>query len=79
MDLLARKYKIIEQFMQIASTEKLDKLEKFLNNEILNHKNNALPLEVKQVLDKSIEQSLVQNVKPHVQVMKEVKAKYNLD
>ncbi len=75
MDLAARKYKFLEQFMQIASEEKIERLEQFLKREILD---DEIPDVVKQILDKSIEESNLGNVRTHEQVITDIKAKYNL-
>lgn len=77
MDLAARKYKFIEQFMKIASVEKL---EIFLRRELETTSNpfDELPNVAKQLLAKSKEDSANDRVRSHADVMADIKAKYNL-
>ena len=80
MDLAARKYKFIEQFMKIASVEKLEKLEIFLRRELETTINpfDELPNVAKQLLAKSKKDSANDRVRSHADVMADIKAKYNL-
>lgn len=80
MDLAARKYKLMEQFMQIASADKLEKLEKFFKKEILEDKDvwDELPVVVQQIVMQSKEESKKGEVTPHSEVMEKIKAKYKV-
>lgn len=80
MDLAARKYKFIEQFMKIASVEKLEKLEIFLKGELETTDDpfDKLPNVAKQLLAKSKEDSTSGRVRSHADVMTDIKAKYDL-
>lgn len=78
MDLATRKLHLIEKFMNIASLEKVEQLEHFFNTELQQDEEVELPEMVVKLLDKSRQDSKAGRVRPHEEVMKEVRQKYNL-
>lgn len=80
MDLAARKLQLMEQLMGVVSQERIEKIENFFKKEI-NHDTSVLdemPDVVKQLIEKSKEESMNGNIRSHSDVMKQVRAKYNL-
>ena len=75
MDLVSRKYKFIEQFMKIASVEKMERLERFFKKEILE---KEVSEDLKKVLDLGLEQIEEGKTFSTKEVMKRIKTKYNL-
>ncbi len=75
MDLASRKYKFMEQFMKIASEEKIEKLERFFRQEILEEEISS---ELKEALDIGIEQIKEGKTFSTEEVMTRVKTKYNI-
>ncbi|TXD53416.1 MULTISPECIES: hypothetical protein [unclassified Polaribacter] len=75
MDLVYRKYKFMEQFMKIASIEKIEKLELFLKEEILEEE---IPNDLKKVLDKGLQQINEGKTNSTEEVINSVRNKYNL-
>jgi hypothetical protein len=75
MDLASRKYKFIEQFMKIASVEKIERLEKFFKKEMLEEE---LSEDLKKVLDLGILQIEEEEIFSTEEVITRIKTKYNL-
>ncbi len=80
MDLAKRKLQLMEQFMKIASVEKIEKLEKYFKKEISNDSDlwDEIPTTVQKIIDKSLEESEKGEVIPHNEVMAKVRAKYKI-
>ena len=75
MDLAARKYKFIEQFMKIVSVEKMEKLEKFFKKEMLEEEVSE---DLKKVLDLGLDQIEEGETFSTEEVMNRLKTKHNL-
>lgn len=80
MDLATRKLQLIEQLMGVISPERIEKIESFFKKEISNDSDvwENMPDAVKQLLEKSKEDSLNGRVRSHKEVMRDTKAKYNI-
>lgn len=80
MDFAARKYRLIARLFNLMNEEKLDKIEKFLNKEIgiATDPYDELPAPIKKLLAQSKEDSAKSKVRPHKEVMADIRAKYNL-
>ena len=79
MDLAARKYRLMEQLMKVANSDTLEKLENLLKKETnTTDPYDDMPEPIKRLLAKSKEDSNAGRVRPHEEVMAEIKAKYNL-
>ncbi len=75
MDLVTRKYKLIESFMKIASVEQIEKLENFFKKEIAM---DEFEEDLKQVLDISMKQIQDKKTFTSDSVVNEAKSKYGL-
>lgn len=80
MDLATRKLQLMEQLMGVISPESIEKIEIFFKKEISNDSDvwDDIPDVVKQLLEKSKEDSLNGRVRSHEEVMGDTKAKYNI-
>jgi len=78
MDFESRKYKVIEKLLKVNEEETLYRLESLLNEVPPRDIWDELPAHIQQALDISIEQSIRGDVKPHDEVMAQIKKKYNI-
>lgn len=78
MNLESRKYKFIEKLMKVEEEDVIYKLEAILENSSDNKIWDEIPSHIKQAIDISIEQSERGQVRPHNEVMFDIKKKYNI-
>ena len=74
----ARKYKMIEKLLKVQEEDMLYKLESVLDGELVKASWDELQPEVKQVLDASLGQSEKGEMKPHDEVMQNIRKKHNI-
>ena len=76
MDIIERKYKLIEKCMEISTVEEIEKVEYFFNHEIETTDFwDDLPEQVKDLIAKSKEQSRQDIVMSHETVMEKARKK----
>ncbi|MBG7612947.1 hypothetical protein IU405_11880 [Polaribacter sp. BAL334] len=80
MDFATRKLQLLEQFMKIVSTEKIEKLEQFFKKEISNEQDvwDEMPQTVQEIVDQSLHESEEGKVISHQEVIAKAKKKYNI-
>lgn len=78
MDIESRKYKVIEKLLKVEEEATIYKLETILNDELVKDGWDELSPELQQALDISIGQSERGEVRPHEEVMAEIRKKYNI-
>ena len=80
MDFATRKLQLLEQFMKIVSTEKIEKLEQFFKKEISNEQDvwDEMPQKVQEIVDQSLHESEEGKVISHQEVIAKAKKKYNI-
>ena len=80
MDFATRKLQLLEQFMKIVSTEKIEKLEQFFKKEISNEQDvwDEMPQKVQEIVDQSLHESEEGKVISHQEVISKAKKKYNI-
>ncbi len=74
MDLAVRKLQLMEQFINIVSIDKIEKLEQFFKKEIVDDKDVVLS----KLIEKSKKDSKLGRIKTNEEVFKKVKEKYNI-
>ncbi len=74
----ARKYKMIEKLLKVQEEDTLYKLESVLDGEIARASWDELHPEVKLALDASLGQSENGEMKPHDEVMQNIRKKHNI-
>ncbi len=74
----SRKYKIIERLLKVEEEATVYKLESILGEELVKDGWDELSPELQQAIDISIGQSDRGEVRPHEEVMAEIKKKYNI-
>ena len=80
MDFATRKLQLLEQFMKIVSTEKIEKLEQFFKKEISDEQDiwDEMPQTVQEIVDQSLHESEEGKVISHQEIIAKVKKKYNI-
>ncbi|MDP5092424.1 MAG: hypothetical protein NWQ17_03900 [Polaribacter sp.] len=80
MDFATRKLQLLEQFMKIVSTEKIEKLEQFFKKEISDEQDiwDEIPQKVQEIVDQSLHESEEGKVISHQEIIAKVKKKYNI-
>jgi hypothetical protein len=80
MDFATRKLQLLEQFMKIVSTEKIEKLEQFFKKEISDEQDvwDEMPQTVQEIVDQSLHESEEGKVISHQEVIAKAKKKYNI-
>ncbi len=73
MDLAVRKLQLMEQFMKIVSIEKIEKIERFFEKEIVNDSDV-----ISRLLEKSRKESKLGKTKTNEEVFRKVQEKYNI-
>lgn len=77
MGIEERKYKMIEKLLKVKEEETIYHIESILDNELSKNYWDELSPEVKKAIDIGIEQSANGQIRPHEEIMAEIKKKYN--